>query len=61
MKQLQKDIEEIKVALLGNEFNKNGLLQRVDKIEEYQAKDRKFKYLVTGGFAVVMFLINYLK
>ena len=61
MEKLEKDIAEIKTALLGNEFNKNGLLQRVETIEKYQAKDKKAKWTVAGGLTVIMFLYNWLK
>jgi len=57
---IESDVTEIKAALLGSEFNKNGLMQRVEKIECYQQKDKKHKWMVAGGFVVITFLSKFI-
>jgi len=37
---LQDDVKEIKDALIGNEFNKNGLINRVTKLEKKTEEQR---------------------
>ena len=59
--QLAKDIAEIKIALLGNEFNKNGLVQRVGELEKSNTTFKRMQYLIIGGFAAVTYLMNFLK
>lgn len=56
---IESDLKEVKNALLGNEFNKNGLVNRVEKIECYQAKDKKQKWMVAGAFVVLTFLSKF--
>ena len=58
--EIQSDLKEVKSALLGSEFNKNGLMQRVEKIESYQQKDKKHKWMVAGGFVVITFLSKFI-
>ena len=58
--EIQSDLKEVKSALLGSEFNKNGLMQRVEKIESYQQKDKKQKWMVAGGFVVITFLSKFI-
>ena len=58
---IERDLKDLKDALVGNEFNGKGLVQRVDAIEKYQQDDKKTKWTIAGGFAVIMFLINYFK
>lgn len=50
---IEKDVQEMKNFLLGDEYNENGLKSRVNKIEEYQSKDKKQKYMIAGGAAVI--------
>tara|TARA_R110002167_G_C12299301_1_gene616963 strand:- start:248 stop:571 length:324 start_codon:yes stop_codon:yes gene_type:complete len=57
---IESDLKEVKNALLGNEFNKNGLVSRVEKIESYQSKDKKHKWMVAGGFVVITFLSKFI-
>ena len=59
--QLAKDIAEIKAALLGSEFNKNGLVHRVDELEKSNAVYKKMQYLIIGGFAVITYIVNFIK
>ena len=54
---LQKDVKEVKDALLGNEYNPNGFAKRVEKLEEYQQKDKKHKWTLAGiGLAIGFFI-----
>ena len=57
---MASDLKEVKNALLGNEFNKNGLMQRVEKIESYQSKDKKQKWMLAGAFVVLTFLSKFI-
>lgn len=70
---LQKDIEEIKTALLGNEYNPEGLLSRTtcveNELEKLKARyERTIAYAAGAGAAVslivsvVVFLVsNFIK
>lgn len=63
---IEKKVDEIRVALLGNEFNKKGgLIHRVELLEAYQRQDFILKIKVAGmwtGFCtaggVVIWLLN---
>ena len=50
---IQADVKEMKAFLLGDEYNENGLNSRVKKIESYQEKDKKHKYMIAGGAFVI--------
>ena len=53
MEQLEKDVSEIKEALLGNAYGSEGFVKRLQKVEEYQMKDKKQKWTLAGiGLAV---------
>lgn len=70
LEKLQKDISEIKVALLGNEYNpEGGLLYRMKEAEHYQLclnekisklEDRlnKVFWTAAGGAAVITALLT---
>lgn len=63
LEQLQKDIAEIKIALLGNEYNPtSGLISRMSEVEQENIKLRnKLDRIVwtAGGAAFVLsFLFN---
>jgi len=72
LEKLQKDISEIKVALLGNEYNpEGGLLYRTkeneDKIKclekrifELEDKIKKVIWSSTGGAAVITALLTFI-
>ncbi len=62
---LQKDIAEIKVALLGNEYNpEGGLLCRTSDLEKELAKLKdkydKTRWMVIGASSAIAFLFNIL-
>tara|TARA_R110000765_G_scaffold90487_4_gene172226 strand:+ start:515 stop:709 length:195 start_codon:yes stop_codon:yes gene_type:complete len=45
---IEQDLKEVKEALLGNEYNKDGFIKRVENIEQYQANDKKQKWTLAG-------------
>lgn len=53
---LRSDVKEIKHALLGDEFNKNGIVQRVEKVEAKLSVHERYAWLVIGGGAVLIFI-----
>jgi hypothetical protein len=60
---LQKDIAEIKVALLGNEYNPTaGLLYRMTQaekcIEKLEMRYQRILWTVVGGASVISILFN---
>lgn len=66
LEKLQKDVEEIKVALLGNEYNPaGGLLCRTNELEKEleKLKDRynKIMWMAGGAGAIIAILFNILK
>lgn len=72
LEKLQKDISEIKVALLGNEYNpEGGLLYRMKETEHYQMclndriaklEDRlnKVFWTAAGGAGVIAALLTFI-
>jgi hypothetical protein len=46
--EMQANLKEIKEALLGNEYVKQGLVHRVEEHQKYIDKDNKFKWTVAG-------------
>ncbi len=51
---IEKSVQEIRKALLGDEFNPDaGIIKRVTKNEEYVKKDKKFKWTVAGFLAAL--------
>lgn len=56
---MQSDIKEMKEALLGNPYGQKGLVHRVEAIECYQQKDKKQKWMIAGGAAVIGFLVKF--
>jgi len=50
---IQSDLKEVKEALLGNEYNKRGFIDRVEELEKYQNNDKKQKWTLAGiGLAI---------
>lgn len=65
LEKLQADIAEIKVALLGNEYNPTGglLCRTTDntvKLANLEKRVDKAYYMLLGGSAVITVLINLL-
>lgn len=65
LKKLQEDVESIKVALLGNQYNPSGgLLCRTTELEGEVAKLKnrydKIMWMVVGASSVIAFVFNLL-
>mgnify|MGYP000406163056 CR=1 FL=1 len=60
IKMLKDDIAEIKTALLGNEYQHKGLIERVKDLEEEVYKLKKLKWTVYGGATIVASLVTLL-
>lgn len=45
---IERDLKEVKEALLGNEYNAKGFINRVEELEKYQAIDKKQKWTIAG-------------
>jgi len=45
---VEATVNKLKDAMIGDEFNANGLVQRVDKIESKLKKVEKFLYILIG-------------
>ena len=52
IQQIKTDVREIKIALLGNEFNKDGIIQRLVKTES-DMKKVKGRLIYFSGMGVV--------
>lgn len=56
---IEKKLDTITTALIGNEFNSKGLVHRVEAVEKYQESDKKEKWMVAGGVIVIGGLIKF--
>lgn len=56
---IERDLKEVKEALLGNEYNPNGFIKRVEKVEKYQANDKKQKWTLAGVGLAIGFILKY--
>lgn len=56
---IEKDLKEVKAALLGNEYNPNGFVKRVEKLEKYQSNDKKQKWTLAGIGLALGFVLKY--
>lgn len=56
---MQSDIKEMKEALLGTQYGSEGIVHRVEKVEEYQSRDKRQKWMIAGGATVVAFIVKY--
>lgn len=49
----EKKLNEVHAAIVGNEaIGHKGLIPRMQDVEKYQDKDRRFKNKLAGGFTV---------
>jgi len=58
IKSLKEDIAEIKTALLGNKYQKKGLIERVELIEYELDRFKKLKWSIYGGATVIAFIVS---
>jgi len=56
---LEKDVRDIKNFLIGDEWRRNGIKQRVERLEEKDKKRDKRWWLMLGGGIVIIFLIKW--
>ena len=56
---IEAKVDEMYKSIVGSELNPNGLIKRVKTIEDYQNKDKKQKWMVAGGFAVLGLLSKF--
>lgn len=56
LNELTSDVKEIKTALIGDEFNKNGLVQQVQGHDKRLSILEKAFYICFGGGTVIVFL-----
>ena len=56
---MQSDIKEMKEALLGTQYGSKGLVYRIKKVEEYQHKDKKQKWMVAGAAVIIGTIVKY--
>lgn len=59
LNEIQQDVKEMKAAMLGTKYGQKGLVHRVEKVECYQQKDRKHKWMIAGGAVVVGFIVKF--
>ena len=57
---IEKKIDKISDALLGDEFREDGIISQVDKHEKYIDADKRLKWIIYGGIIVVTALIQIL-
>ncbi len=55
---IEKQINSIHEALIGNDYNDNGLINRVKKVEKYQATDKKQKWTIAGVGIALGFILK---
>ncbi len=54
---IEQKVDKIHEALIGNEYNDKGLVDRVKEIEQYQKIDKKQKWTLAGiWLATVAFI-----
>jgi len=56
---IEKDVKEIKEALLGNEYNEKGVIHRLGEVEDYQNKDKKQKWTIAGVWLATIAFIKW--
>ena len=55
---MQQDLKEVKAALLGSEYNDVGIIGRIEKIEDRQNKDKRYRWMIAGAAAFASFLVT---
>lgn len=57
-KTTEQKIDAIYDALTGTKLNPNGIIPRLMRVESYQSRDKKQKWMVAGAAAVLAFLLK---
>jgi len=58
MEDMQKDIQDIKRALLGDEYGNDGFVKRLEKVESFQSKIKRERWILLGGFTTIITLLK---
>lgn len=56
----EEDIKNIKNALLGSCYDSQGLIKRLEHLEQYKEADKKLKWMIAGGSFVAGAIIKWL-
>ena len=56
---IEKDVKELREALIGNDFNPNGFVKRVEILEKYQSNDKKQKWTLAGIGLAIGFILKF--
>jgi len=58
---ISQDLKEIKMAVIGSDqLGIEGIVKKVEKHEQYINIDKKQKWSIAGGTAVIVFIITFL-
>jgi beta-lactamase regulating signal transducer with metallopeptidase domain len=57
--ELRDNVNTIKEALCGNEFNNKGIIKRVECLEEKSKKTEKKGWIAAGVMAVLLILVKF--
>ena len=57
---IEKKIDKISDALLGDDYREDGIISQVEKHERYIDKDKRLKNIIYGGIVVLVFLVEIL-
>lgn len=58
-KDLSQMVSEIHKALVGDEYRKDGLINKVESHEKKLNRHDIYIWMITGGFGVVAFLLKF--
>jgi len=58
IKSMKSDIAEIKTALLGNKYQKKGLIERVEHVENELDKLEKLKWTISGMAMAISLIVS---
>ena len=56
---IERQVNSIHEALIGNDYNDNGLIDRVKKVEKYQMNDSRQKWTIAGIGISFGFLLKF--
>jgi hypothetical protein len=56
---IERQVNSIHEALIGNEYNGEGLIDRVKKVEKYQESDKRQKWTIAGVGITIGFILKF--
>ena len=59
LRDTNQSITEIKKALVGDEFGNKGLINKVKENESYIDKDKKAKWMISGGVVLIGLMLKF--